>query len=432
MRVLLILLLLLPTHTLAQEETFTINLRDADITLLTEQVAEITGRTLVVHPDLAGDITVVSAEPLDAEGAWELYQSIIGLRGFVAVESGAIWQVVPQETARTATQIAEGTPGSQDIVTRLIRLERLPAEEAVRVLRPLVAAIGAIEPLADPNAVVVTDRRENVEKMTEIATRLDADTGEITEVITFDFAEASVVGTAIAEILGPSSAGTRLSVDPTSNSLIARGSPEDIAELLNLARSLDVAPKPNPQVALKTEVFRLNYGDATLIADLVRNTLSRTAAVTNPVAASLATDGAQNLTARRGAPPPVPEVSVQPSTEINAVVARGTDAQLVEVRGLIQRLDQRRAQVMIEAAIVEVSGEAAERLSVQLGFDQFTPQTGLAATSFGNNGTALSSVLTALGVPGASLLAGGGTLTIGRNNTFGLLLQALNQTSSAN
>ncbi|MEO0914487.1 MAG: type II secretion system protein GspD, partial [Pseudomonadota bacterium] len=137
-------------------------------------------------------------------------------------------------------------------------------------------------------------------------------------------------------------------------------------------------------------------------------------------------------TARRGTPPPVPEVSVQPSTEINAVVARGTDVQLVEVRGLIQRLDQRRAQVMIEAAIVEVSGEAAERLSVQLGFDQFTPQTGLAATSFGNNGTALSSVLTALGVPGAGLLSGGGTLTIGRNNTFGILLQALNQTSSAN
>ena len=130
----LAVLLMLPAPVRAQE-TFVINLRDADISLLVEQISEITGRTLVLDPGLVGEVTVVSAEALDKEGVWSLFQSILRVRGFVAVQAGSIWQVIPEAEARTASGPNLGEEviaGSQDFVTEMLRLNRLPSAEAVR------------------------------------------------------------------------------------------------------------------------------------------------------------------------------------------------------------------------------------------------------------------------------------------------------------
>lgn len=422
------LLMASPLQAQPAAEEFVINLRDTEITVLAEQVAKISGRTLIVHPELRGEISVVSAEPLDAEGAWELFQSILRVRGFQAVQSGAIWQVLPLETARTASRVnGAQKPGSQDFVTRLVTLKRLPAAEAVRVLRPLVAASGSIEALEDPNAVLITDTFESTARIMQLVADLDQEDTRQSRVLRFQHTQAAIIGAAIAEVLGPDPTGARLSVDPVSNTLLVRGTAEDLAEIGDLARSMDIPPEENPQVALNTEVIRLRFGEATQVAELVRATLAGSAGLTNPVAESLETASLQSIAASED----TPEVSVQASTELNAVVVRGTAAQIREVVALVGRLDQRRAQVLIEAAIVEVSGDVAQRLSAQLGFGDLAPPGGLAATSFSNGGVSLGSVLAAIGVPNASLAPPGGSFSIGNDN-FGLLLQALNQTSKAN
>ncbi|WP_298914500.1 type II secretion system secretin GspD [uncultured Roseobacter sp.] len=422
--------LLMVSPLLAQEteDGFIINLRDTDITVLAEQVAQISGRTLIVHPELRGEITVVSAEPLDTEGAWELFQSILRVRGFQAVQSGAIWQVLPLETARTASRVTGAQkPGSQDFVTRLVILDRLPSGEAVRVLRPLVAVSGSIEALEEPNAVLITDTLESTARIMQLVAELDQEDTRQSRVLRFQHTQASVIGSAIAEVLGPDPTGARLSVDPMSNTLLVRGSLEDLDEIQALASSMDVPPEENPQIALTTEVIRLRFGEATQVAELVRATLTGSAGLTNPVSESLESESLQSIAATDG----IEDVSVQASTELNAVVVRGTAAQIREVVALVGRLDQRRAQVLIEAAIVEVSGDVAQRLSAQLGFGDLAPPGGLAATSFSNGGVSLGSVLAAIGVPNASLAPAGGSFSIGNDN-FGLLLQALNQTSKAN
>ncbi|MGZ2256663.1 type II secretion system secretin GspD [Roseobacter sp. A03A-229] len=423
-----LLLIAVPLFGQETSETFVINLRDTDVTVLAEQVADITERTLVVHPDLRGDITVVSAEPLDAEGAWELFQSILRVRGFQAVQSGAVWQVLPLDAARTAARVSGAQkPGSQDFVTRLVTLDRVPAAEAVRVLRPLVAASGSIEALEDPNALVITDTFESTARLMQLAADLDQEDTRQSRVLRFKHTQAAVIGAAIVEVLGPDPNGARLSVDPGSNTLVVRGSAKDLEEIEALAQSMDLPPEENPQVALNTQVIRLKFGEATQVAELVRATLSGSAGLTNPVAESLDAEGLQSTAADGDAP----EISVQASTELNAVVVRGTAAQVREVAALVGQLDQRRAQVLIEAAIVEVSGDVAQRLSAQLGFGDLSPPSGLAATSFSNGGVSLGAVLSAIGVPNASLAPPGGTFSIGTDN-FGLLLQALNQTSKAN
>ena len=337
----------------------------------------------------------------------------------------------------------------------MLRLQRLPSAEAVRVLRPLVAESGYLEALTDPNAILLTDTRANVDRILEIARAFDSETPEEAQVIRFAYADAATVGNAIVEVLGTSGTGARLSVDPSSNLLLVRGTQEDIDEIRELARSLDVAPRLPPQEAITTTVFRLQYGDAAIVAAIIQGTLGGAAPnLTNPVAADIG--AAEPLTASltdplveaaldpgaeqvaggnfRSPGPSTPAaataVTVQASVETNSVIVRGTAAQVQEVGQLIHALDVRRPQVMIEAAIVEVSGDVAERLGVQLGFGDARPPGGLAATSFTNGGVSLQGVLAAVGAPNSVALSTG--LTIGATaDEFGILVQALSQSSRA-
>ena len=126
-------------------------------------------------------------------------------------------------------------------------------------------------------------------------------------------------------------------------------------------------------------------------------------------------------------------ITIEPVVETNAIVVRAKSSVQAEISALIQNLDQRRPQVLIEAAIVEVSGDISEELGIQLGFGKATPPGGFAATSFSNSGPALKNILGLLGVPEAAALAPGGlTLGLARADDYGILLQALGQSSKAN
>ncbi|MCX7560532.1 type II secretion system secretin GspD [Sulfitobacter sp. F26204] len=431
---LLLLAWLLPTALAAQlaplndtDADFTINLRNAEISVLAEQVSEITQRTLVINPGLTGDVTVISAQPLTQAGVWSLFQSMLRVRGFVAVEAGVIWEIVPetQSIAKGGTTPPGGRGGDQDVITKLVPLDRLPSAEAVRVLRPLVAQTGYIEALTDPNAIIITDTQANVDRIVNIARTFDTPEEQRTEVIRFNFAEADTVAQAMSDVLGTSGTGARISVDTASNLLLVRGTERDISQIRQLARDLDVAPRNNPQVEKRTHLYALKFGDAEIVAEIVANTLQGGTDIVNPVADAVEGEGAPLPSG------PAPEVSVQASTETNSIVIRGTARQIQEASNLIAALDQRPAQVMIEAAIVEVSGEVAERLGVQLGLGDNIPRGGIAATSFSNGGTSLGNVLSALGVSQAAGLASGLTLG-GSADNFGILVQALSQSTQAN
>ncbi len=409
-----------------RDAEFVINLRNADIAVLAEQVSEITARTLVIDPALGGEVTVISAQPLTQAGVWQLFQSMLRVRGFVAVDAGVIWEIVPEDEAlsKPGGNPLTGRAGEQDVITKLVPLDRLPSAEAVRVLRPLVAQNGYLEALSDPNAIIITDTQANVDRIIAIARTFDYPAEQRTEVIRFSFAEATAVAAAMTEVLGSSGTGARISVDPASNLLLVRGTEGDIDQIRRLARDLDVAPRANPQVQKRTHLYELKFADAEVVAEIVANTLQGGTDIVNPVAEAV--DG--QAAAPAG---PAPEVSVQASTQTNAVVIRGTSQQIQEAISLIAALDQRPAQVMIEAAIVEVSGEVAERLGVQMGLGDNLANQSFAATSFGQGGTSLGNVLVALGVSQAAGLASG--LTIGGTaDNFGILVQALSQSTQAN
>jgi general secretion pathway protein D len=441
-----ILVLILPWQAHAQDPaTFVINLRDADIRTLAEQVSEITNRTLVLDPNVAGVVTVISTEPLDKDGVWELFQSVLAVQGFAALPSGNLWRIVPQAVIKEGGGVIESAdqPGRLDVITRLVPLKNFPATTAVGALRPLVASFGYIEAVVDTNTLVITDTAENVARIENIARSLDADTGQEVFTIPIRNADATEVGAAVQSILGSNPAignvAPKVTVDARSNLLLLTADQETYDLVLGVVADLDVPGRAVPSSVPVTRVYALRFADAVALADVLRGLVGSGTAVTNPVAQALTAEvdpeTGEPLVAE-AAPVgalSVEDITIQAVLESNSLVVRARAEVQDDLASLISELDQRRPQVLIEAAIVEVSGDISEQLGVQLGFGAATPPGGFAATSFSAGGPSLSNILTLLGAPVAGAVSPGGvSIGLSRQDSFGLLLQALGQSTKAN
>ena len=170
-----------------------VNMRDVEIAQVAEQVARITGRTIILDPAVKGVVNIVSAEPLSPAGVWDLFRSVLRVYGLAAVRSGAAWRVIPQAAAvqgRAIAAVGPNTARPADIISRVIPLRNLPSDAAVRVFRPLVASFGSVEALATPNAIVVTDYAENVRRIERLAAQIDGDRGAAFESLQLRYASA--------------------------------------------------------------------------------------------------------------------------------------------------------------------------------------------------------------------------------------------------
>ena len=433
----------------AAQSGYLINLRDTEIQAFAEQVSDITDRTLILDPAVRGQVTVFSQEPLDAEGVWQLFQSVLRVYGYAAVPSGVGWRVVPQAGVnQSALQDSRARVGPEDFVTQLVNLRTLRGEEAVRVLRPLVAPFGYIEALSQPNAIIITDTAANARRIAELARSLDSRPGEEIGLFRLRYASARELGQTIQQILAeevPGASTPTIAVDERSNTLLIRADPGLLGEIQTLARNLDTPGGAQPV----TRVFRLRHSDAEAVAAILSGLAGVAAPVSNPVAQALAPDAeVQDVTiipgagavsgagagglAASGLAAAGAQIAIQTSAELNAVIVRAPPSVIAEMDQLIRELDVRQPQVMIEAAIVEISGDVAEALGVQFGVGDAALRGRFAATSFSLTGLALRSILGVLGVPASVGVVGEG-LSIGLGvDNFGILVQALARSSRAN
>ncbi|WP_294076278.1 type II secretion system secretin GspD [Sphingomonas sp.] len=448
-----------------------VNMRGVEIADVADQISRLTGRTLILDPAVKGVVTVTSATPLSRGGVWELFLSVLRANGYAAVRSGRAWRIVAAANAVRDGGVPSRGASGQELVTRMIRLANVPAAEAARVVRPLVASFGSVEALAQPNAVVVTDYADNVRRIEGILRSLDGNgSGQTFATITLRNGSAADVAQAVQTALGdPTAGGARVAADARSNTIIVRGAPAAVADARRMIASLDTPGGATPI----TRVFRLNYADAEAVTDVLRGVLGQESTTTNPVARSLSgssasrsptsalgsliasggTSAAQTAAAAAGAAAQqaqqassstqgaqstpqgfsTPELVVQPSPDINAIVVRGTPSAVAALGPLIAELDVRRPQVLIEAAIAEITGDEAEALAVQLGTSgAVLDSVEGAGTSFSTAGPSLGTILTALGVPAGSILGSGFTGNVAIGNDFSILVQALGTSSKSN
>lgn len=420
----------------AEEQTWKVNLKEADVRAFVSQVADITGYSFVIDPRVKGKVTVVSNASMNKAAVYEMFLSVLGVHGFAAIPGKEVIKIIRQNDAKQSAQndrFMKRVP-SEQIVTRVIQVNNARALELVPILRPMVAKYGHLAGVAAANALIISDHLANIKRISKIIDELDSPSKYELEVVQLQEAWVGDM-VKLLEELAPSELSkgkgkadaNKFSVvaDQRSNRLILRGDEAFRDKMRGLIAKLD---QPS-STGGKTKVVRLKHADAEELAELLKGLMG-----------DISNDGAKGKGAKKS------EASVYADEGLNALVIRAEPSVIQELDGVIEQLDIRRAQVLIEAAIVELSDDLNNKLGVQWAlYDQGSSIPGV-FTNFADAGIATANVLSALIAKDSSSdgdlsLSGvspsdGITAGVGRTSesgvSWGALVQALEGDASAN
>ena len=343
---------LLTTPTWPEAQTWKINLKNADIREFITQVSTITGTTFVVDPRVKGNVTVVSDRKLDTEAVYALFLSVLRVHGFGASRTGDVVRIVQSATVKQSGAPVNDDGGSlsEQVVTRVISARNVAAADLVKILRPLIPQYGHIAAVPQANVVIISDHADNIGRLLTIIRQVDvADEDEVV-VVTLEQAWVGSVVEILEQVapdqIGKSAAGPQRVLvigNDRNNTLVLRGKSAAIAEVRSLIEQLDQPATSSGS----TRVFQLNHADATRTAEILNGILIEPRG--------------------RGDNTKSENISIQADISLNAIVVRADPGTMSEIQEILRQLDIRRAQVLIEAAIVEVSVDATRAIGIEAG-----------------------------------------------------------------
>jgi general secretion pathway protein D len=361
------------------DDKVTLNFVNADIVSVIKAVGVHTGKNFILDPRVTGTVNVVSEKPVPKDLLYPMLLSVLRTQGFAAVESGGFVKIVPEAEAKTgASPIGEAATkmAGDRIVTRVFLLQNESAVQLVPVLRPLVTANNFVAAYPNNNAIVITDYAENVKRIESIIRSIDQPTGSDVQVIPLANASAVDVAQTIAKVIpetnpSPSSPGmpakAAVAVDPRTNSLLVRGdNPGLVTRIKALAASLDMPGAGAGNI----HVVYLRNAEAARMADTLRGLLggAESARATAGTANTASTGTAANTgtpATTSAATPAAPASIIQAYPPTNSLIIIAPEPTYRALRAVIDKLDARRAQVYVEALIVEVSTAIASEFGVQ-------------------------------------------------------------------
>ncbi|EJM84137.1 type II secretion system secretin GspD [Pseudomonas sp. GM67] len=335
----------------AEEEKWQLAMNNAELRDIVEEISTILGTTVVLDPRVSGRITVMSRQALDREGVRRLFYSVLDAHNFTVIDEGDRILITPVTEAKTRAGqgIAKNATASQ-FITQVVELNTSSASDIAGLVRPLVSANGYVGPSVSANALVVTDTAANVNRIAQVVRQLDSGQNNQHAVVQMQHAQAADVATVMESSLGKRSADTAIQVlaDARTNRLILIGPPSVRQRLIDLARRLDT---PATATLDNARVIRLRHSDARQLAEVLE-TMGQ---------------GRKPATAVGGARDNSPGTTfmIKADESQNALVLIAEPAQIRTIEDIVRQLDQPRAQVLIHAAIVEISGDIAEAVGVQ-------------------------------------------------------------------
>ncbi|MCB1705604.1 MAG: type II secretion system secretin GspD [Halioglobus sp.] len=429
----LLLALLLGSASLSAQD-YTVNLNDTDIQELIKFVAEATGKTIVVDPAVKGKVKVISSKPVSAGELYELFLSILDVHGYAAVTSGGVVRVIQNKDARSApVGVSDGssTSTSEAYVTQVLRLDNISAAKLIPVLRPLVPQQAHMAAYAPSNAIIISDISSNIDKIRDIIDRMDKSAVQQTDVIKLRYAVAEDVVKMLDQLnkSEAKAAGgeqeTLLVADTRTNSVLISGDELERARMGRLIEHLDTPLEQSGNV----KVIYLEYADAMAIAEVLTRVMKNISEL----------EPADGIKAGGGN-----TSTIEADEGTNALIITADTDEMAALEAVIQRLDIRRAQVLVEAIIVEMEVIDGQDLGLQWLFADNSGFYGsninaddararnIAAAVLPDDGTDdinIGTLAGALaGTPGLSL--GWGQVSDGLSMT--VILNALKETSNAN
>ena len=402
-------------------EGASLNLKNADIHSLIETVARATGKNFIIDPRVQGKVTVVSSGTVSADELYQVFLSVLDVHGFIAAPSGSSIKIVPKINARVSGNVSEAsnTPAAGDeIVTQIMAVKHVPAVQIVPVLRPLLPQEAHLTAYLPTNMLILSDTARNAQRIWDMVRRIDQPLEQTLEIAQLKHASASEVVSIINSLglnpnraTGEPTASTPIVIaDQRTNSIILNAGSELLPRLRALIAHLDA---PIAEMTGNTKVVYLHYAKAEILAPIISDMAS----------AQTATEA---LAAGDDSPPVLISVQAEPGT--NALVITAPDAALQSMLAVIKQLDVRRAQVLVEAIIAEISSSKAAELGVQwaLGTNNI-----LGATNFGAGGSNLIQLKANPLSLGSGLSLGVGQFGAGQLG-IGALLRALASDASTN
>lgn len=334
----------------------TLSLDNADVADLIRWASEVTDKNIILHPNVKGRVTVIAGEAMNKKEAYDVFLSVLQVHGLAIVEEGDSLKVIPDGQAKQApiplTDLTHSpaTLSGENIVIQVVRVKNISAVNAITLLRPLVPQTSYLAAYPQTNTMIIAGRARNIKKLLNIISHIDqVDTINI-ELIAIEFADAKDIISVLNKLLPNKGGGQdqgispfNLAVDERSNSILMTGDPVTRQQIHSLIKRLD---KPLDGDG-NTQVIRIQYATAMDLVPILQS-------VSGSVQKGTKAQGLVNV-----------DVSIQAHKQLNALVISAPPSLLATMRGVIAQLDIPRAQVLVEALVVEVGEELAHNIGIE-------------------------------------------------------------------
>ncbi len=421
--------------TKAGEDQITLNFVNADIPSVAKAIGGSMGKAFIFDPNVTGSVNITSEKPVSKDLAYQIFLAALRLQGFAAVEGNGYVKIIKEGEAKTTGGTQDAKSGQlmgDRIVTQVFQLQNESAAQIATVLRPLVSPNNYLAAYPGNNTLVITDYAENVKRIARIISSIDVPAATDVQVIRLQHASAVDVGNLLQRLMPETNANPAapgqppklvIGVDPRSNSLLVRAdSPAITTRLKALVLGMDTPTAATGNI----HVVYLRNAEAPKLAETLRallageqKSVSQPTAVTATAGTATATGTAQQSVA-------APTSTIQAYAATNSLVITAPDHVYNSLRSVIDKLDTRRAQVVIEALIVEVSTTLSTEFGIQWqdlsGFNRGSGAQVVGGTNFGGaSQNIISNASNLLGIgQGLNLGIVRGTIEINGQTVLGL------------
>ena len=384
----------------AADNDILLNFSDTDINAVIASVAKLTGKNFIIDPRVKGNVTVITSKPMSKDEVYQVFLSLLKVHGYAAVPGGDnVVKIIPdvnakQDTIRTVNR--NDTGGGDELVTRVIQIKYVNAAQLVPILRPLIPQRGHLAAYPSSNVLIISDSAGNVQRLAQIISRIDQSVSDELEVIPLQNAVASDVVQIIKQLRAPGAKDApsyTVVADDRTNSVLLGGDKQQRIRLRAIINHMDIPL----EITGNTNVIYLRYAKAKDLVPVLTG-VSKSIGTTKGAAGKTTTSELSN-------------VSIQADESANALVINASPNVLRSLRTVVSQLDIRRAQVLIEAILAEVSYTKQSQLGVQWAFDGSDGGTKNGAVGLLN--------LSAIGAPLTGLLADPPVISDGLNVGLG-------------
>ncbi|MBI4690533.1 MAG: type II secretion system secretin GspD [Nitrospirae bacterium] len=329
------------------------NFVDVDLTAVTKFISDVTEKNFIFDERLKGKVTIIAPSKLSAAEAFNLFTSVLELKGFTVIPSGVeAYKIIPvSEAKQRGTKLtSEKTPVNESYIARLLPLQFISSDDALKFLQPVVSKDGHISAFGPGNLLLVIDSGLNIEKIISIVDNIDQPAmREGPEIVFLKYASADAVVKILNEGLGrkgktlpqPAADEVKAVADSRLNAVILVGDKGLRESMKGLISVLDV---PSPEAQGRINVYFLENADAVELGKVMEGMLKGIQTSKPPA------QGIPSMT-----PFEAGSVMITPDKATNSLVIVASPADYQGLSQIIKQLDRRRKQVFVESMIVEAS-----------------------------------------------------------------------------